>query len=294
MFTNEKSKPRHDSPAPSSIRFIDAHVHIKDPEGLKGVAAAGITAVRDAGSGDGAGLRVGSSNNRGLPAVLSAGWALYKKGGYGARFGCAIETREDITREILKLRAAGAAIIKVMASGMVSLKELGKITPGGFSGDELHWIVEEAKAAGLDVMAHANGEQAVIGAAEAGVISIEHGFFMTDRALAILAREQVFWVPTVDALKRTGEPSALSQETREFVERTVRDHLVMIQKAHALGAPLAVGTDCVLPDLRYQERYDAELGYFEQAGISHDEVLAIACCGGAKLLGPGARENGRS
>jgi hypothetical protein len=41
----------------------------------------------------------------------------------------------------------------------------------------------------------------------------------------------------------------------------------------------------VLPDPRYAEAYDAELAYFEQAGIPHGEVMKIASEGGADLLG---------
>jgi imidazolonepropionase-like amidohydrolase len=59
----------------------------------------------------------------------------------------------------------------------------------------------------------------------------------------------------------------------------------MIRRAHAIGVPLAVGTDCVLPDPRYQEAYAAELAYFEQAGIPREDVMKIASEGGAELLG---------
>ncbi|HMA53899.1 MAG TPA: hypothetical protein VKT17_05530, partial [Acidobacteriota bacterium] len=68
-----------------------------------------------------------------VPLVLPCGWALYRRGGYGARFGVAVENRREIASEIRKLKAAGAGIIKVMASGLVSLMKPGVITPGGFS-----------------------------------------------------------------------------------------------------------------------------------------------------------------
>ena len=59
----------------------------------------------------------------------------------------------------------------------------------------------------------------------------------------------------------------------------------MIRHAHAVGVPLAVGTDFVLPGVGYREAYFAELGCFEEAGISRDEVLKIASDNGARLLG---------
>ena len=172
-----------------------------------------------------------------------------------------------------------------MASGIVSFKEPGRVTAGGFNKEELQFIVQTAAASGLGVMAHVNGEQAIIDAAEAGARSIEHGFFMSERTLAIMAKKATFWVPTVGALKRAAESGNVSKESQDFVADLIRSHLEMMLSAHGIGVPLAVGTDCVLPDPQYREAYDAELAYFEQAGIPYDEVRKIACEGGARLLG---------
>ncbi len=228
-------------------------------------------------------IEVGNS----LPLIISARRALYKKGGYGSSFGIPVETPEEIKSEILKLKREGAGIIKVMASGMVSLKEPGRVTTGGFNKEELQFIVQAAANCGLGVMAHANGEQAIIDAAEAGVLSIEHGFFMSEQALEIMAKKSTFWVPTVGAIKRAAESGMVSKETEDFVAGLINSHLKMIRRAHGIGAPLAIGTDCVLPDPRYAEAYEAELAYFEQAGISRGEVMKIASECGARLLGIG-------
>jgi hypothetical protein len=107
-------------------------VHLASAAGLADAAAAGITMLRDAGTRNGAGLALRSSSS---PRVLSAGWALHPEGGYGGRFGVAVRNREDIRREILKLKQAGAGLIKVMTSGLVSLSQKGAITPGGFGRD---------------------------------------------------------------------------------------------------------------------------------------------------------------
>ena len=268
---------------PTSRLFIDAHVHIADASGLDAVADAGVAAVRDAGLRDNAGRRSLRANGR--VRVVTAGRALYKEGGYGARFGVTVKTRDAIAHEIIKLKNAGAGIIKAMASGMVSLKNPGTITHGGFERDELALIVSEAAHHGLGVMAHANGEASILACAEAGVRSIEHGFFMTERALDLMAEKRIYWVPTVGALARAAASGKASPEAKAFARELVRSHLTMIGHAHAIGVPLAVGTDCVLPDSRYRDVYDAERAYFEQAGIPRDEVMRIACEDGARLLG---------
>jgi len=269
-----------------SAPFVDAHVHTREGNALDCAAAAGVTAVRDAGARvNTEGVVQAQKVRANGPLVVSSGWALYKKGGYGSLFGVSVETREEIKSEIFKLKGAGAGIIKIIASGMVSLKQPDTITPGGFDGGEIEFIVEEAGGLGLSVMAHANGEAAIMAAAAANVRSIEHGFFMTEHALDMMAKKKIYWTPTVGALARAAEASSVSPETRKFISDRIRKHVKMIQHAYSIGVPLAVGTDCVLPDPEYRKIYDAELSYFERAGISRQDVLRIACEGGATLLG---------
>jgi hypothetical protein len=270
----------------NNARFIDAHVHIRDFRGLDAVAAAGIAAVRDAGTREGTGLEiVRARRRRDVPVVVSAGRALYKKGGYGSLIGIPIASRGDIESEILNLKNAGAGIIKVVSSGLVSFTSPGTVTGGGFSREELAFIVQCAAECGLGVMAHANGEEAILASAEAGIRSLEHGFFMTDYALDVLRSHGTCWVPTAGALRRAAESGRLSHEAEQFVASLLRSHTEKIGRAYAIGVPLAMGTDCVLPDPGYRAAYEAELGYFEQGGIPREIVLDIACEGGARLLG---------
>jgi hypothetical protein len=269
-----------------AARFVDAHVHFKDPCCLDAIVEADIVAVRDAGSRNNItpviNKKAEASN---APVIVSARWALWKKGGYGSFFGNPVETRDEIQSAISTLKREGAGIIKIMASGMVSLKEPGRVTAGGFNKEELQFIVQTAATFGLGVMAHVNGERAILEAVKAGVRSIEHGFFISERAFDRMAKQSIYWVPTVGALQRAVVSAGASREAEDFVSALIRAHLKMIRRAHDAGVPLAVGTDCLLPDSRYAEAYDSELAYFELAGIPCDEVMKIACEGGARLLG---------
>ncbi len=261
---------------------IDLHVHLVSASGLADAAAAGVTALRDAGTQKGAGLAMRRS---GSPRVLSAGWALYPEGGYGGRFGVAVRNRQDVCQEIFKLKQAGAGIIKVMASGVVSLSERGVIAPVGFDKEILELIVTEASACGLKVMAHANGKAAILAACEAGAASIEHGFFMSDDALDCLQKRDVLWVPTIGALKRAAEMPNAPIGAKEIAVEVISGHLEMIKKAFQRGVRLGIGTDCTLPDPRYREAYEAELGWFRNAGIPENEVMRMASEAGKELLG---------
>ena len=274
-------------PSKTITCLVDAHVHLREASGLDCAASAGIGALRDAGFRQNVDSGIISPPRRGDgPIVVSSGWALYSKGGYGSAFGVEVSTSDQIQAEILRLKLAGAGIIKAMASGMVSLKHPGQVTAGGFSSEELARIVAEAAAEGLGVMAHANRETAIIAAASAGVRSVEHGFFMTERALDLMAEKVIFWVPTLVAL-RSAAGSSASPDTTRFVEQLILSQLSMLRYAHSIGVPLAIGTDCVLPDPAYRAAYDAEVALYEQAGIPRDQVMSIACEGGARLLGVG-------
>lgn len=256
-------------------------MHLAAPDALGSLRAAGVAAVRDAGTKGSAGLALQSASSD--IAIRSAGRALSNKGGYGSMFGRALETDAEINEEIGTLKKSGAAIIKVMASGIVSLSDPGTITAGGLDAVQLSMIVNSAKAAGLAVMAHANGEDAIMNAARAGVRSIEHGFFMTDKALDELYRRGIWWVPTVGALERAASGAAADVKAR--VRGIISGHLAMIKQAHGRGVKLAIGTDAVLPDRRYAEYYEAELEFFRNAGIPDEDVVGIACENGKELLG---------
>jgi hypothetical protein len=100
-----------------------------------------------------------------------------------------------------------------------------------------------------------------------------------------MAKKGTYWTPTVSALARAAEGRAVSAEMRNYIAGLIRDHQLMIHKAFAMGIPLAIGTDRVLPDPGYSDAYTRELGYFEQAGIARNDVIKIACESGARLLG---------
>lgn len=269
----------------SGAGYIDAHVHLTHAEALPDLARAGIAAVRDAGTRKGVGLVLKRPpGQRTSPRIITSGRALSKRGGYGAFLGTPVGTRREIEAEMLKLRMEGADIIKIIASGVVSLESPGTVTEGGFNVDDVRFIVEEAGRHGLAVMAHANGETAIRAAAEAGVRSIEHGFFMTEEALESMAKHRVWWVPTAGALRRAAVRAETRTEVLDFIQQEIDRHLLMIGKAFRAGVPLAVGTDCVLPDRRYRGYYNDELALFRGSGIPADTVERIACEGGRALL----------
>jgi imidazolonepropionase-like amidohydrolase len=264
--------------------YVDAHVHIRSSAGVEDLVRAGVVAAREAGTREGTALALRARSDAAFPVIITAGRALVKTGGYGALLGVPVSNGDAIIREIEGLASKGAGIIKVVASGVVSLQRPRTVSEGGFAKEDIRSIVEAAAKHGLAVMCHANGAGTIIAAAEAGVRSIEHGFFMTEDALATLKARGVFWVPTIGALRRAADAADLDPEMQRSIASTIDEHLAMIHRAFTLGVQLAVGTDSVLPHPQYERHYQDELSWFEKAGIPRDDVERIACEGGRRLL----------
>ena len=81
------------------------------------------------------------------------------------------------TRELIR---AGADVIKVATTGGV-LSPRDDPRHAHFRDAEIAVMIEEATAAGLHVMAHAQGAEGIKAALRNGVRSIEHGIFSTTR-----------------------------------------------------------------------------------------------------------------
>ena len=241
--------------------MIDCHVHLMATprpvqdrllippsltvaEGLRNARTtleAGFTSVRDAG-GTPRGLKM--AIDRGLypgPRMRIAVSALSQTGGHGdgvmpsgiqMRVGDVerplsvvdgIEAVRKATREILR---AGADQIKVMTSGGV-LSANDEPSATGFAPDEIEAIVYEAHAAGKTVMSHAQANQGIKNAVNAGIESIEHGIYLDDEVIASMKQKGTYLVATLVAplwvLRRAEEspgamPAYAVRKTKEVLE----------------------------------------------------------------------------
>src|SRR5204862_357180 len=158
-----------------------------DPSPLDGARSrvrqllrSGVTTVRDLGDRGHLGAAVRRSfDGEAAPRLLVSGPPITVPGGHCHFFGGETASDDDICALIDANAAAGADVIKVMASG-------GQITEGGadmwesqFDARQLSVIVAHAASHGLPVAAHAHGADAIEAAVEAGVSTIEHCSFMT-------------------------------------------------------------------------------------------------------------------
>ncbi len=236
--------------------FIDCHTHLaldaqqgftqSCAEKLASYLAEGIIAVRDGGDREYKGLAyrnlISSGELKG-PVVKASGEVLRKNDGYGSFLGEGFSSKE-LAKAMDKLFKMKIDQVKVLVSGIVSFKEYGKVGGVQFTLGELREIVEIAADHGLRVMAHANSDEAIRLAIKAGVHSIEHGYFLGEDSLRMMAEMGVFWVPTVIpvAVHARGGKGKTSVDAT-VIRRTYQRQLRMIRLAQDLGVILGVGTD---------------------------------------------------
>jgi predicted amidohydrolase YtcJ len=270
--------------------FRDAHMHFTvegRPASLPDIEAIqhaylrrGVLELRDMGNRFAAGSLARKIVGNDI-TVRSCGYALFRKGTYGAFLGKGVEGTEEIRREVEALYRAGADFIKVINSGIVSAQGGRLVTAGGFDRDELRAICEEAGERGLEVACHANSDRAVREAAMAGVSSIEHGFFVSDETLHIMAEKGIAWTPTAFALLSVA--ASLPPEQQRSIEEIVDEHLASVLLACSAGVVVRAGSDSGSKAVSHGESYFEELRLFRRAGLTDAQIFSAACMDPAEI-----------
>jgi len=287
----------------SDAGLADASVQDRDPPGLRVLRmaeharrtlAAGFTTVRDVGGRDHLEFALRRAAQEGLirtPRLVLAG-KIVSMTTAGASSWAGMYRQADGVSEVIKAvreqAAAGADLIKIMATGAVLAPGHERPSSAQFTRDELDAAVAIAHAMGLHVAAHAHGIAGIARAVEAGVDTIEHGTHLhEDAGLAKeMAARGVFLVPTLKALARIADPEgpgvpddmrAKARDRRSDRDRTFR-------LALELGVPIAMGTDAATPFNRHGENAE-ELELMVSLGMTPLAAIAAATRVAARALG---------
>ncbi|MDJ0780768.1 MAG: amidohydrolase family protein [Desulfosarcinaceae bacterium] len=252
----------------------------------------GITVVRDGGDHYGHTLSYKHRAAPGAVHIAAAGRAWHAPGRYGRLIGRPPAARIELGAAIARC-SVGMDHVKIVNSGLNSLRIFGKETAPQFAAAELRRAVAAADALGLPVMVHANGRHPVAEALAAGCTSIEHGFFMGRTNLEAMAAGSVVWVPTVVTMAAYGRHLAQGREIGGAaadadldVVRRNRDHqLAQLRMARRLGVRLAVGTDAGSLGVDHGTAFVEEMRFLAQAGFTIEAIVAAATSSGARLAG---------
>lgn len=179
------------------------------------------------------------------------------------------------TRDILKY---GATQIKICTGGGVS-SEFDPLDVSEYSVDEIKAIVEEATNYNTYVLSHVMTDRGVKTSVEAGVMSIEHGFFASEETLKLMKEKGAWLSPQPMKEEDMVWTNPISAAKYKQVTDAVAALYPMAKK---VGVNLAFGTDQLMDASKAHQQSD----YLVRLGewFTPYEVLKIATSENARLL----------
>lgn len=237
---------------------------------LKSYRDAGFTYLRDGGDRWGAGkLARELAPQYGLTyrTPLSN---LCRAGHYGGFIGQTYENLREYAALVRQHRKDGADFIKIMISGLMDFDHYGVLTHSGFAPQDVRELIHIAHEEGFAVMAHANGAETVLTAANAGVDSVEHGAYLNTEALCAMRENGTVWVPTLSTVGNLRNKGRFSQNDVEKILCSAMENVAAFAR---MGGLLAPGTDAGAWQVPHS--IDSEYRLLEEAlGDSTEAVLS--------------------
>lgn len=273
--------------------------------------ACGVTSARDMGGAD-AGFRQAIEEGLIAGPRLQISIAMVSQtGGHGDFWvpaGMRIPKRtwlpeavadgvDGVRRVVRQLLMAGADFIKICATGGITSVTDSWDEPQ-FTVEELRCAVEEAAAKRKPVAVHAEGIDGIRSALEAGVYSLEHGWFIDEECIDRMVEQGTWWVPTLalvpmsiehrkkDAAWSNQQLGEEAQKDTEIHTKMQTEQFPIWREAVRRGVKIAMGTDQShrllvgenMVELRFMVEY---------LGMTPMEVLVSATSKAAECMGRG-------
>jgi imidazolonepropionase-like amidohydrolase len=137
----------------------------------------------------------------------------------------------------------------------------------------------------VPVQAHAHGAEGAFAAVRAGVRSIEHGTYLNDETLQLMAKQGTFFDPTMEALKDVAEVGG-DYDNRDLQLRG--QHMLprlkdAIARANKLGVKIVAGSDTGYGPASVG-RVSKEIANLVDAGLTPLAALRAATITGAEMM----------
>ncbi len=250
----------------------------------------GIVGIRDGGDQFGYGWlarqKVAAGEWRG-PNICSVREAIFRTGLYGRLLGHGVRDLEDWRAQREQFFGQGLEQCKIIISGLISFHNYGVVGAVQWNLAELTYVVADAHRRGLKVMAHVSGTKGIDLAIQAGVDTVEHGYYMTSQQLHEIRERGMAWVPTVapvgNLLAKATHRYTL--EDKSILRRILAEHLERIYEAFDEKVLMGVGTDAGAYNVPHAQSLLDEMIWFAQAGIPTLAVRRMATADNARILG---------
>jgi imidazolonepropionase-like amidohydrolase len=275
--------------------LIDAHVHIGSLPQLRQALESGVTTVRSAGVSNFVDVGMRELVKKGFvagPDVVAAGYHVRPEVAQemfidfpelGDLMG-GVSHAEAIRRAVRANLSRGVEWIKVLATERAG-------TPNTdprkqvYSQEELRILVAEAASKDTPVMAHAHGAEGADAAVRAGVRSIEHGTYLSDETLQLMAKQGTYFDPTADIVNDLTEAggdydNAALKRRGEMMRPILR---AAIGKALKFGVKIVAGSDTGYGP-NSVARVSREAAELVGAGLTPLQALQAATIVNAEML----------
>jgi imidazolonepropionase-like amidohydrolase len=260
----------------------------------------GFTTVRDTGGADwGIKAAVDQGQIPG-PRLFIAGQAIGPTGGhsdprrrtdFGTRCHCCnamaftmtvSDGVSDVRKSVREQMRQGCDHVKIMMSGGVA-SPYDPLDSLQFSPGEVAAAVEEAKAFGRYVCAHAYTPEAITRAAEAGVRTIEHGNLIDDASAKLMASKDMYLIAnlvTYYAMRERAAEFGMTSDMLAKNDLVIDGGLKSLEICKRAGVPVAYGSD-LLGALQVEQSREFVI---RKEVVAPIEIIRSATTIGAKVL----------
>ena len=269
---------------PARMNDSDAEQTLRAVKNLAVDLKAGVTTARCLGDKnflDVACKKAVQSGELPGPRLLVATRGIRATHGHGI-VGYPFDGPEQVRRAVRENLQAGADVIKLFITGTV---RSGKDLFCYLSREEISAAVEEAHRVGVRVAAHCIGGLGLEECLAAGVDSVEHGYFLSDREIDLLLKSNRWLVLTPSPYFNPefirNLPHELAAAFRQGRDEVAERMKVIIRS----GVRFAVGTDAMHGDLARDIQYLVEWGASESMALMAATRHAAAVLGLEESVG---------
>lgn len=188
----------------------------------------------------------------------------------------------EVRRAVREEMRQGCDQVKIMMSGGVA-SPYDPLDSLQFSVGEVEAAVEEARAFGRYVCAHAYTPQAITRAAHAGVRTIEHGNLIDDASAKLMAEKGMFLVAnlvTYFEMKKHAAEYGMNSDMLAKNDLVIEGALKSLEICKRHGVPVAYGTD-LLGQLQVAQSEEFAL---RAQVLSPAEIIRSATTIGARIV----------
>jgi len=274
--------------------FIDAHTHIRSLSSAKRALESGVTTVRSASTPNYQDVNLRELVKSGVlsgPDMVAAGVFVTPNLGETVLADPRLSVlmngvnSEEELRMLVRINAdRGVDFIKTRGTERAGLPNTDP-RKQTYTQEQLAAIVDEANKHNIPVMAHAHGDEGGYAAVAAGVKSIEHGTYLSEKTLKLMKQKGTYLVPTFTTVVDLTEPGGdydnpvlfiRGQHMLSALEKTVK-------RAYEIGIKIVTGADTGYGP-NSVTRVGMEITNFVKLGMKPMDAIRSATSVGAELL----------